>query len=128
MANMEPKESLDEVRIDPVVTSDGYDDHSSGQPLPNNSWRPDTARILLLCGGLDDRPNSLSNLFKTMGSFECTNYDIANGPQFDIVDDSVWDTLYSEATSMEYAGCVACPPCGSYSKLHSLPGPHLFET
>jgi hypothetical protein len=24
---------------------------------------------------------------------------------------------------MEYVGCVACPPCGSYSKLHSLPGP-----
>ena len=81
---MEPKQSLDEVRIDPVVTSDGYDDHSSGQPLSNNAWRPDTSRILLLCGGLDDRPDSLSNLFKTMGGFEVTNYDTANGPQFDI--------------------------------------------
>ena len=123
ITNMEPKRSSEVVRIEPVVTNDGYDDHSKGQPLPNNTWRPDTCRVLLLCGGLDDRPNSLSNLFKTMGSFECTNYDTANGPQFDIVDDSVWDTLYSEATSMEYAGCVACPPCGSYSKLHSLPGP-----
>ena len=108
---------------DPAVTRDGYDDYSIGQPLSNITWRPDKCRILLLCGGPDDRPDSVYNLFTAAEGFECTNYDVANGPQFDIVDDLVWDTIYTAVTSLEYVGCVACPPCSTYSQLHSLPGP-----
>ena len=106
----------------PGVVRDGYDDHSKGQSIPKVCWRPDKNRILLLCGGPDDREDSLTNLFRASG-LECTNYDLTNGPQFDIVDDSVWDKLYTEASSMEYVGCMAGPPCGPMSKLHSLPGP-----
>ena len=69
------------------------------------------------------RPDSLFNLFTAVEGFECINYDVANGPQFDIVDDVVWDTIYTAVTSLEYVGCVACPPCSTYSQLHSLPGP-----
>jgi hypothetical protein len=105
------------------VTRDGYDDYSSGLSLPSIPWRPDTFRILLLCGGPDERPDSLYNLFSALDGFECTNYDIANGAQFDIVDDVVWDTIYTAVTSLEYAACVACPPCSTFSQLHSLPGP-----
>ena len=58
----------------------------------------------------------------------CTNYDLANGPQFDITDDTVWDELFTGASSMEYVACMAGPPCGPMSKLHSLPGPPaLFD-
>ena len=115
-------------RTDTASQHDGYEDLSSGNIISNITWKPDTSRILLLCGGSDDRPDSLSNLFKTVAGFEPTNYDTANGPQFDIVDDSVWDKLHSESTSLEYVGCVACPPCGPMSKLHSLPGPPpLFD-
>ena len=108
--------------IDPPGLRDGYEDHSHGQSSTSITWRPDKCRILLLCGGPDDRSDSLAKLFKAAG-FECCNYDIANGPQFDIVDDSVWDALFSDASSMEYVACMASPPCGPMSKLHSLPGP-----
>ena len=70
-----------------AVARDGYDDHSDGQSMPKVCWRPDRNRVLLLCGGPDDREDSLTNLFRACG-LECTNYDLANGPQFDIVDDS----------------------------------------
>ena len=110
-----------------AVARDGYDDHSNGQSIHKVSWRPDRNRVLLLCGGPDDREDSLTNLFRASG-LECTNYDLANGPQFDIVDDSAWDKLHTEAFSMEYVGCMAGPPCGPMSKLHSLPGPPpLFD-
>ena len=79
---------------------DGYDDHSVGQSIPNICWHPDKSRVLLLCGGPDEREDSLANLFRACG-MECTNYDLTNGPQFDIVDDSVWDALFTEASSME---------------------------
>ena len=115
-------------RTSMIDKHDGYEDHSQAIPRTEITWKPDKSRILLLCGGSDDRPDSLSNLFKTVANFEPTNYDTANGPQFDIVDDSVWDTLHAEASTMEYVGCVACPPCGPMSKLHSLPGPPpLFD-
>ena len=83
-------------------TLDGYEDHSRGLPTTNITWRPDASRILLLCGGADSRPESLANLFRTAAGFEPTNYDTANGPQFDIVDDSVWDTLHAELATKEY--------------------------
>ena len=51
------------------------------------------------------------------------NYDVANGAQFDIVDDTVWDRLLAEVSALEYVACIASPPCNTYSRLHSLPGP-----
>ena len=114
---------------DNIGQLDGYEDYSQQLTNFDLTWKPnDTQRILLLCGGLDERADSLSNLFKKYAGFEATNYDTANGPQFDIVDDTVWDTIHAESSAMEYVGCVACPPCGPMSRLHSLPGPPpLFD-
>ena len=87
---------------DSAIDQDGYDDYSIDHPVSSVTWRPDKCRILLLCGGPDDRPDSLFNLFTAVEGFECINYDVANGPQFDIVDDLVWDTIYTAVTSLEY--------------------------
>ena len=62
------------------------------------------------------------NLFRKAG-FECVNYDLRNGQQFDLVDNSVWDPLWAAVVAREYAAGFACPDCASFSKLHNLPGP-----
>jgi len=107
----------------PAVTADGYDDHSNGIDTHKPGWRPEVCRILLICAGPNDRPDSLYNLLRNVPGLDCVNYDIANGAQFDIVDDTVWDRLLAEVSALEYVACLASPPCNTYSRLHSLPGP-----
>ena len=64
IAPPESKQCPEVICTDPVVNQDGYDDHSRGQSPPNITWLPDKSRTLLLCGGPDDRPDSLGNLLK----------------------------------------------------------------
>ena len=78
--------------------------------------------ILLLCGGPNRRDMSLFNLLVIAG-FDCEDYDLANGSQFDLVDDAVWEPLLRRITVGEYAACIACPMCATFSKLLNLPGP-----
>ena len=81
-----------------------------------------TRPILLLCGGPNTRESSLFHLLIKAG-FECVNYDILNGSQFDLVDDAVWEPLLSSIAAGEYAACFACPMCATFSQLLNLPGP-----
>ena len=109
--------------VDPGVTLDGYEDYATWcEPPPCKLARART-RILILCGGTNSRENYLFKLFKAHDSFECVNYDLRNGPQFDLMDDAGWDALLRSVNAWEYAACFACPDCATFSKLHSLPGP-----
>jgi len=83
-------------------------------------------KILILCGGPNDRDVSLYNLFISAG-FECVNYDRLNGQQFDLVDDVVKDEILRDIAAGEYVAAFASPECSTFSKLHNLPGPHLSE-
>ena len=75
-----------------------------------------------MCGGPNRRETSLFNLIVIAG-FECVNYDIENGSQFDLVDDAVWEPLMHRIAAGEFVACLACPMCATFSKLLNLPGP-----
>ena len=53
---------------------------------------------------------SLYNLFRKAGS-DCDNFDVVNGPAFDLTDDAVWDELLRSVAAGEYSACIACPDC-----------------
>ena len=89
-----------------------------------NMPRKKKMKILILCGGPNDRDVSLYNLFISAG-FECVNYDRLNGQQFDLVDDVVKDEILRDIAAGEYVAAFASPECSTFSKLHNLPGPHL---
>ena len=83
-------------------------------------------KILILCGGPNDREVSLYNLFIAAG-FECVNYGRLNGQQFDLVDDVVKDEILRDIAAGEYVAAFASPECSTFSKLHNFLGPHLSE-
>ena len=94
-------------------------------------FRPSKSRkkwkILILCGGPNDRTVSLYNLFVSAG-LECVNYDKVNGQQFDLVDDVVKDEILHDIAAGEYVAAFASPECSTFSKLHNLPGPPPLRT
>ena len=76
----------------------------------NYTRRGEKRTILLLCGGPNKRDSSLFNLFLIAG-FECVNYDIENGSQFDLVDDAVWEPLLRSIAAGEYAASCLSYVC-----------------
>ena len=72
------------------------------------------------------RVNSMHALLVAAG-FECHNYDIKNGPEFDLVDNAVWEPLLRSIAAGEYLACIGCPMCATYSKLLNLPGPLVLR-
>jgi len=84
-------------------------------------------KILILCGGPNNREVSLYNLFTAAG-YECVNYDRLNGQQFDLVDDVVKDEILRDIAAGEYVAAFASPECCTFSKLHNLPGPPPLRT
>ena len=124
---------------DTSVDTDGYEDYSGGtwEPLPEVAMTSSEAgphvppraklKILILCGGPNSRENSLFQLFNESAVFECVNYDLRNGQQFDLTDDAVHDPLANSVAEGEYVACFACPDCSTFSKLHSLPGPPPYR-
>ena len=78
--------------------------------------------ILLLCGGPNDRLGSLFELIVASG-LDCTNFDIVNGPLYDLSDTFVFDRLERRVRAGDYAAAIASPECSPFSKLHNLPGP-----
>ena len=84
-------------------------------------------KILILCGGPNNREVSLYNLFVAAG-FECVNYDRLNGQQFDLVGDVAKDEILRDIAAGEYVAAFASPECSTFSKLQNLPGPPPLRT
>ena len=78
--------------------------------------------ILQLCGGPNSRKLSMFNLFNAAG-MGCSNYDIANGPQCDLSDNITFAQIKREVSEGDFVCRAASPECGTFSKLHNLPGP-----
>ena len=89
---------------------------------PRRTKAPRQKKVLLLCGGPDARLNSITSLLGSAG-FTCCNFDIANGPTGDLRDGVIFDPIERDVDRDEYSACGASPECGSFSKLHNLPGP-----
>ncbi len=80
-----------------------------------------TVKVLLLCTGPDDRPNSMVKLI-TNGGVECESFDVENGPLFDLTDDATWDPLVARVQSGDFSAAFASPPCTTHSKVRKKPG------
>ncbi len=78
-------------------------------------------KVLLLCAGPDVRESSLLNLLRKAGA-DGENWDLENGPQFDLSDDATWDALVERVRSREFAAAFASPPCTTASRLRNKPG------
>ncbi len=78
-------------------------------------------KVLLLCAGPDMRESSLLNLLRKAG-VDGENWDLANGPQYDIADDANWDPLLARVRAKEFAAAFASPPCTTASRLRNRPG------
>ena len=50
------------------------------------------------------------------------NYDILDGPECYLAYAAVCDELLHKVAAGEYAACIACPMCSTFSKLLNLPG------
>ena len=64
----------------------------------------------------------MHNLFLCRG-FRCRNYDIGNGPHGDLADNIRFNTIERDTRAGEFVACTASPECGTFSRLHNLPGP-----
>ena len=49
------------------------------------------------------------------------DYDLRNGQQVDLLDNSVWGPLRAAVVERDYAVGFACPDGATFSKLHSFP-------
>ena len=78
--------------------------------------------ILLICGGPDSRKDSLTNLIRAAGC-DCTNFDLANGQEFNMCDTYVYDGTFARVKAREFTAAFASPPCTPFSVLHERPGP-----
>lgn len=78
-------------------------------------------KILLLFSGPRCTSGNLASLLETAG-FEVVDFDTANGPQFDLVDDLVWEPLRRRIEDDEFLALVASPPCGTFSRARLMPG------
>ena len=61
------------------------------------------------------------NLFKAIG-MGCSNYDTANGPPCELSDNITFAQVEREVSGGEFVACTASLECGTFSKLHNLPG------
>lgn len=82
------------------------------------SCRP---KVLLLFSGPLHRMDSLQHFLEKFG-FVVTCFDKVNGPEYDLADDAVWGPLCARINSGEFAATVISPPCGTFSRLRSIPG------
>ena len=77
---------------------------------PRKTHPSDTSvkKVVLLCGGPDARPTSITNLLH-MAGISCRNCDIANGPTGDLRDGIIFDQIERNVEQGEYQACGACP-------------------
>ena len=76
--------------------------------------------MLLFSGPRSHRGNLTEQL--TNCGFVVNDYDIANGEQFDLTDDAIWDPLYRSISAGEYQAVFSSPPCGTFSRVRNVPG------
>ena len=77
--------------------------------------------VLLLFMGPSDSTSSLGFHCRKLG-MECDEYDVLNGPTYDVVDNSVWETLLKRIQSGYYSGLFAAPPSDACLKSRGDPG------
>ena len=65
--------------------------------------------VLVLCGGLDERPDGLVALFRESG-LGANNYDTVNENNGDLVDTYIFDDLVRKVDAMEFSALFASPP------------------
>jgi len=106
--------SRSRVRRQPTTYPEAPSSASSGPALGR--------KVLQLCRCADNRKVSIFNFFKAIG-MGCSNYDTANGPQCDLSDSITFAQAEREVSGGEFVACTASPECGTFSKLHNLPGP-----
>ena len=80
--------------------------------------------VLLLFMGSSDSSTSLASHCRKPG-MECDEYDVINGPAFDIADNSVWEPLLGRIQSGHYSGLFAVPPSDTFLKARGDPGEPL---
>jgi hypothetical protein len=81
--------------------------------------RPRGISVLFLFSGPSSRKDSLASLL-ALHSIRCAAFDVINGAEQDLSDDSVWDGVKARIHSGEFSGVFASPPCGSFSRLRLL--------
>ena len=74
-------------------------------------------RILHLFSGPSDRPDSFANAVRALGSC-CTEFDIVNCDEQNLVNDAVWQRVISDIRAGVYDGMLAGPPCNTYTEAH----------
>ena len=77
--------------------------------------------VLLLRCGSDGNADSLRNTLAS-DDLNCTNFDVLDGPQFDLADDINFDQLMYDVAAGEYAACFARPDMSSFSRHRSKTG------
>ena len=53
---------------------------------------------------------------------EVDDYDFANGEQYDLTDDAVWEPLHKRIKTGDYLAIFSSPPCGTFSRVRNVPG------
>ena len=101
---------------------------------PADSIRPEAkadggelpaGKMLLLCCGHNDSPNSLHSCFTKEGVIS-DGFDAANGPQSDPADTFVFDRIMKDVRAGEYAAAYACPDTSLFARLRSTTGPQRY--
>ena len=78
-------------------------------------------KLLVLCGGPNDRPDGLVALLRESG-MSAVNYDTVNGSDWDLVDTYIFDNLIRAVDASAFDALFASPPCTPFSVLHQRPG------
>ena len=76
--------------------------------------------LLILFAGPSSNEGNLAFHFQLLG-YTVVTYDVLDGPQNDLLDDAVWDPIYSRIQGGEFKALIASPPCGTFSRLRGLP-------
>lgn len=76
---------------------------------------------MLFFSGPRNSAGSLQTCLEKIG-IRVMAYDIQNCPVCDITDDSIWGPLFARLQAGESSAAVIAPPCGTFTRLRSIPG------
>ena len=94
---------------------------SASENLPAAVQSKHRSTVLILFSGRQDVSGNLESCLTKLG-LHVESFDIINGSGFDLSDDAIWEPLHKRIVSGEFAAVVASPPCGTFSRLRSIPG------
>jgi len=78
-------------------------------------------KVLILFSGRLGTSGSLESCLRKFG-LDVEAFDVLNGSQYDLTDDSIWEPLHRRITAGGFAAVIVSPPCGTFSRLRSIPG------